>query len=352
MRVVVTGGTGNVGTSVVDALLRDDSVDEVVAIARRPVAERPRLRCVVADVGTDDLTPHLRAADAVVHLAWMFQPTHRPDTTWRANAVGTGELLDAAATAGVGAVVVASSVGAYSPAPGRRVDESWPTHSLPTAGYGREKAYVERLLDAFEERHPGIRVVRLRPSFIFQERAASEQRRIFAGPFLPASLLRPGLVPVLPWPKGLAFQALHASDVAEAYRVAVLSDARGAFNVAAEPVLDARTVAALFEARPVEVPGRAARAALNALWRLHVVPAEPALLDLVLGLPLLDTTRIRSELGWQPRVSSVDALREVISGMREGAGGGTPPLTPDSPSGRLDEMATGVGETNTVDPDA
>ena len=152
MRVVVTGGTGNVGTSVVDALLRDDSVDEVVAIARRPVEERPRLRCVVADVGTDDLTPHLRAADAMVHLAWMFQPTHRPETTWRANAVGTGELLDAAATAGVGAVVVASSVGAYSPAPGRRVDESWPTHSLPTAGYGREKANVERLLDACSTR--------------------------------------------------------------------------------------------------------------------------------------------------------------------------------------------------------
>jgi hypothetical protein len=70
------------------------------------------------------------------------------------------------------------------------VDETWPTHSLPSAGYGREKAYVERVLDAFEARHPDTRVVRLRPAFIFQRSAATEQRRIFAGPFLPNPLLQ------------------------------------------------------------------------------------------------------------------------------------------------------------------
>lgn len=351
MRVVVTGATGNVGTAVVQALLADDGVDEVVGIARRPTPERPGLRVVAADVGTDDLTPHLRGADALVHLAWMFQPTHRPTTTWQANAVGTATLLDAAAEAGVGVVVVASSVGAYSPGTGR-VDESWPTHSSPTAAYGREKAYVERVLDAFEQRHPSVRVVRLRPAFIFQRRAASEQRRIFAGPFLPASLIRPPLVPVLPWPSGLRFQALHARDVAEAYRLAVTTpEARGAYNVASEPVVDGAVVAGLLDARLLPVPTRAARVAVAGLWRLHAVPTEPALLDLALSLPLLDTSRIREELGWEPTVAGPDALREVLAGMREGAGGSTPPLVPDSPGERLREVATGIGETNDEGPD-
>lgn len=346
MRVVVTGATGNVGTAVVDALAADERVSEIVGIARRrPDQAHPAMRLVAADVAEDDLVPHLRGADAVVHLAWMFQPTHRPEVTWRSNAVGSTRLLDAVAEAGVGVVVHASSVGAYSPAPGRTVDESWPTHSLPTAGYGREKAYVERVLDAFEAEHPAVRVVRMRPGFIFQEQAATAQRRIFAGPFLPNPLLRRGRLPVLPWPKGLRFQTLHAVDVAQAYRLAVVDgSARGAYNVAADPVVDAEVVGDLLGARPVEVPGRLARAGLAGLWHLHAVPAEPALLDLVLGLPLLDTRRIRRDLGWRPAVSSVEALQEVLQGMLRYSGGPTPPLEADSLRGRLREVGTGMGE--------
>lgn len=350
MRVVVTGATGNVGTAVVDALAADRQVDEVVALGRRRPAETPDgVRFVEADVAGDDLTSLLTGTDVLVHLAWIFQPTHRPEQTWQVNAVGTARLLEAAGVARVGAVVHASSVGAYSPAPGRRVDESWATHSRPTAGYGREKAYAERLLDAFEARHPDVRVVRLRPSFIFQTSAATEQRRIFAGPFLPGLLLRPGRLPVLPWPRGLRFQALHAADVAEAYRLAVTSEVRGAFNVAAEPVVDGAVLAELLGAQPVTVPAAAARAGLAVLWHAHLVPAEPALLDLALDLPLLDTTRIRTELGWAPRTSSVDALREALAGMARGAGGATPTLAGDSVRGRLDELATGVGERYSTD---
>ena len=49
-----------------------------------------------------------------------------------------------------------------------------------------------------------------------------------------------------------------------------------------------------------------------------------------LGLPTLDSSRIRAELGWQPRYSGADALREVMEAMAEGAGGPTPPLQPMS----------------------
>jgi hypothetical protein len=118
--------------------------------------------------------------------------------TWQANAVGSARVFEAVSAAGVGVLVYASPVGAYSPGPGRRADESRPTHSVPAAASGREKAYVERLLDAFEARQPDTRVVRLRPAFIFQREAASEQRRIFAGLLLPGSRLRPGRLPVVP----------------------------------------------------------------------------------------------------------------------------------------------------------
>jgi nucleoside-diphosphate-sugar epimerase len=346
VRVVVTGGTGNVGTAVIERLLEDDTVTEVVGVARRrPSWQPPRTRWVEADVVTDDLAPVVQGADAVVHLAWAFQPTHDPYATWIDNVGGSIRVFEAVGAAGVPALVYASSVGAYSPGPDEgRVDESWPTHAWPTAAYGREKSYVERVLDTFERDHPSTRVVRLRPGFIFTRRAAEEQRRLFAGPFLPEVVLRRRALPVVPDLPGLRFQALHARDAGEAFHLAVVRDVRGAFNVAADPVLDAAALGELLGARPVSVPYPLARAAVAALWRLHLVPASPDLLDLVLSLPLMDTTRAREELGWQPTVSASDALAELIDAMGHGEGGPTPPLAADAGGpGRVRELATGVG---------
>jgi nucleoside-diphosphate-sugar epimerase len=264
--------------------------------------------------------------------------------TWRANVFGSQRVFDAAAEAGTPVVVHASSIGAYSPGPeDGPVDESWPTHSVPSAGYGREKAYVERLLDIFELAHPDVRVVRLRPAFIFKRASATEQRRVFAGPFLPGRLVRPGRLPVLPYPAGLHLQALHSADVAEAYHLAVTEDVRGAFNVAADEVLDGPALAEILGARPREVPRGLVRAAVAAGWHARAVPADPQLFDLFMDLPVIDTGRARRELGWSPRYSAQDAISELIEGIVSGAGGGTAPLAPDSPDRRLEELSHGVG---------
>jgi UDP-glucose 4-epimerase len=79
--------------------------------------------------------------------------------------------------------------------------------------------------------------VRLRPCFIFKPESASSQRRISAGPFLPARAVGRKWGPVVPDVPGLAFQAIHSADAAEAYRLAVRQTVRGPFNVAAGPVL-------------------------------------------------------------------------------------------------------------------
>lgn len=351
-RVVVTGASGNVGTSVVAALLREPGVRTVTAVARRqPVWAPPGVEWATADLGradaTERLTELLRGAGAVVHLAWMLQPSHDPRLTWRTNVLGTERLLRAVAAAGVPAVAVASSVGAYAPRPPGRgrmwADESWPTHGWPTAAYSREKAYVERLLDVFERDHPEIRVVRMRPCFTFKRTSAMEQRRLFAGPLLPNRLLRPALLPLLPDIPGLVFQAAHTDDVADAYVRAVARDVRGPFNIAADPPLDGPELARLLHARPVRTPRPLVRSALAAGWRLRMVPGSPQLFDALLRLPLLNTARARAELDWAPRYSGTEAMAEVLAGMREGAGMETPPLQARVPGGRLRELANAVG---------
>jgi nucleoside-diphosphate-sugar epimerase len=346
MRVVVTGASGNVGSAVVQELARQPQVEEVVGVCRRAHGWRPAgVRWVWADVAGDDLSRHLTGADALIHLAWLFHPMRRPTVTWHANVEGTKRVLEAVAHSETPAVVVASSVGAYAarhdPEP---VDESWPTDGVPQAAYSREKAYVERLLDLHERAHPELRVVRMRPAFIFQEAAATQQRRLFLGPFVPRSLLRPGRVPVLPLPRDLLFQALHTSDVARAYVSAALGDAAGPFNLAADPVLGPPELADLFGARWLPTPAPALRAAVAAGFRARLLPAAPELFDLLMSVPLMSTNRARNELEWSPTVSAVDAVRAFATAPAQPRSPGTPPLAQDtSGPARLRELATGVG---------
>lgn len=329
-RIVVTGATGNVGTSLVRLLSEDPGVESVLGLARRlPEWWPPKTEWSAVDLASEDtdLAEEFAGATAVVHLAWAFQPTHDPATTWRTNVLGSIRVFDAVAAARVHTLVHASSVGAYSPGPkDGTVDESWPTHGWPDAAYCREKAYLERTLDTYERRHRRVRVVRMRPAFLFKRESASEQRRIFGGRFLPGPLARPELLPFLPDIPGLRVQALHTDDAAEAYRLAIGSDVKGAFNLAAEPPVDAALLARMFDARPVRLPRTAARSAIAAAWGLHLFPASPHLFDAVLGLPLMDCTRAHTELNWHPHHTAPEILEEFVRGLQEGAGAETEPL--------------------------
>jgi nucleoside-diphosphate-sugar epimerase len=350
MRIVVTGATGNVGTSVLRALGADPRVTEIVGIARRrPRLERPRTTWVQADITSSPLSDLFAGADAVIHLAWLIQPSRDEAMLEAVNVHGTRRVFEAAAAAGVGALVHASSIGAYAPGPkDRAVDESWPASGIESSFYARHKAAAERALDAIEAAHPALRVVRLRPALIFKREAAAEIRRLFAGPLLPSPLLRPGLLPVLPLPAGLRVQAVHADDVAEAYRLAATEErARGAYNVAADPVLDARTLGRALGARTVAVPPGAVRAAADLSWRLRLQPTPPGWLDMGMAVPIMDTGRIRRELGWSPRRSADAALLELLGGIRDAAGAPTPPLDPHAGGRfRAREFLTGVGARN------
>ena len=344
MKIVVTGATGNVGTSVVRAL---GDADEIVGIARRrPAWQAPRVRWVSADVARDDLAPHFAGADAVIHLAWLIQPSRDGDELARVNVEGSRRVFEATARAGVKALVHASSVGVYSPGPkDRAVDESWPREGVETLFYARHKAQAERALDAVERANPRLRVVRLRPGLIFKREAGPEIRRLFAGPFLPAWLTRPGLLPLLPLPDRLVLQCVHGDDIGAAYRLAALSEhASGAYNIAADPVLDPDTLARVLKTRRVRFPERPLRTLASLTWRAHLQPAPPGWLDMGLRVPVMDTTRAREQLGWAPRHDAAYALREVLAGMRDPAGLDTPPLAPRA-GGRLRgrEVLTGVG---------
>jgi nucleoside-diphosphate-sugar epimerase len=351
VRVVVTGASGNVGTSVLRKLALHGKVAEIVGVARRlPSLQLPKTEWVAADIVRDELTPIFAGADAVVHLAWAIQPSRDEAKLHAVNVDGSARVFEAVARAGVAALVYASSVGAYSPGPkdDPGVDESWPTDGIPSSFYSRHKAAVERLLDRFEADNPKVRCVRLRPGLIFKSQSASEQRRYFAGPLVPTFLMHPRFIPVVPDTARLRFQAVHADDVAQAYCLAIVNDeARGAYNVAADPVLDPDRLAELLGARKVPVPGQLLRGAAAVTWRLRLQPSPEGWVDMALGVPVMSSTRIREELGWEPAKSGGQALLELLRGMRRTDGADTPPLRGGGSGAlRIREFLTGVGGRN------
>jgi nucleoside-diphosphate-sugar epimerase len=350
MRVVITGASGNVGTSVLHALAREPAVDSILGVQRRlPEMSFPKTEWALADIGKYDLVSLFRGADVVLHLAWAIQPSRDSEELHRINVEGSRRVFAAAGEAGVRALVYASSIGAYSPGPkDRAVDESWPTEGIETSFYSVHKAATERLLDEFEQAHPDVRSVRLRPGLIFKAEAATEIRRYFVGPFLPSPLVNPSLIPIVPDVERLRFQAVHSLDIGDAYRLAIVrDDARGAYNVAADPVLDPDELARVLRARKLPVPAAALRAGAAAAWRARLTPTPEGWVDMALGVPIMDTSRIRDELGWAPRHSSGSALLELLEGMRSRAGADTPPLAPGTTGPlRVRELATGIGRRN------
>lgn len=334
MRILVTGASGNVGTALLRRLV--PAGHEVVGVARRvpaPIGAYAGVSWAAVDLASASAAGRLaelaRGADAVVHLAWGFQPTHDPAYLLRLDVGGTEAVIDAALEAGVPHVVHMSSVGAYS-ARTRDVPvtESWPVGGIPSLPYSRHKAAAESLLDDLERRHgSAVTVARVRPSLIGQRAAASALLRYTVPSLLPGAAVK--LLPVLPLDRALAVQLLHADDVADAVVRILDRTAQGAYNLASDEVLRVPEIAAALRARPVHVPFRVLRAATSATWQARLQPVSPGWLDLAYSAPLLDSARARAQLGWAPTRTAPSVLAEVLDGMRHGSGAASAALRPD-----------------------
>lgn len=339
LTVAVTGATGNVGTALLRQLSRT-AVAQVRGLSRRrppDVAPYAGVAWSHTDLGTPEsatvLGSLLTGADAVVNLAWALQPGREPERLRQVNVEGTRRVLQAAGAAGVRHVVHVSSLGAYAPGPPHQaVTEDWPTTGVPSSQYSRDKVEVEQLVREFAAAHPDVTVTVVRPTLVLQADAASEIGRYFLGPLpLAAARVVPGSIASklpLPLPGDLHLGLVHADDVADALSRILDRRAGGAFNLSADPAMDADAIARALGTVRVPVPAPVLRAGLAAAFAAHLVPTEPGWLDIALGVPLLDSTRARQVLGWDPQHRGNRMLPEFVAALGRGAGADGPLLRP------------------------
>jgi nucleoside-diphosphate-sugar epimerase len=304
-RVALTGASGSLGRRVVAALCADARVASVLALDRVPFpGAHAKLESRVCDVRDPDLARHFAGCDSVVHLAFIVERGSRDAAETEAiNVGGTRNVCEAAARAGVGQIVYASSVAAYgfhADTDGVLLAEEAPLRGNDEFYYGRHKAANERWLDDFERRHPQVRVARLRPTIFLGE---GSPRR--------AGALRGRLHVALAGPEPRV-QITHEDDVAAAFVLAVAQRARGAFNVATEEPLTPREMGRAMGKRTLVLP-RAVLSLHRLAWRLGRVDVDPIWFDVAGGRSLVVSgAKLRKELGWKPRFeTSADVLRHL-----------------------------------------
>lgn len=332
MRIVIVGASGNVGTALLKRLAV--ATHELVGVVRRPpppsgVYERVRWHGL--DVADGQAAGELRkvfdSADAVVHLAWGFQPTRNTGYLRRVGVGGTSAVMQAADAARVGQLVHMSSVGTYAAGRyGQRVDETWSTAGISSSPYSQDKSAAEALLDQYERESgsDGVPVARMRPGFIVQRDAASGLMRYALPGYVP--MIAVPWLPVLPLDRRLCIPLVHAEDVAEAIARTIERRASGPFNIAAEPPITRKEVADALNAKPIHVSSGVLGTLVDLSWRTRLQPIDRGWLDLAFSVPLLDCSRAQRELEWQPRWSSTAALGDLIAGVKQQAHTASAPL--------------------------
>jgi nucleoside-diphosphate-sugar epimerase len=266
----------------------------------------------------DALAEAFAGADVVVHLAFLIISGKR-DITQAINVEGTLNAFRAAAAVGARRFVYASSIAAYgfhrdNPV---GITEEWPTRSAGRLFYAQEKAEVEQLLTAEAARHPDTDLYLLRPPIVLGPHAVGAKadlpeplrrlaRRVLGRDGrLPVPL--PVLVPELP------VQLIHQDDVGSALLQCVVgAGPPGAYNIAADDLMTVAEVVRELGLFVIPLPAGPAHGLARALARLPALPTVAGWVEAASHPAVMDTTRAKNELGWTPRHSAREALRETF----------------------------------------
>ncbi len=327
--VAVTGPTGEIGKSVVDALESEPDVDRIIGMARRPfdtvaagwVKTEYRQGDILDPAAVADL---IVEADVVVHLAYVIMGSH--EEAERINLAGSRNVFEAVVAAPrTRRLVYTSSVAAYgyhrdNPSP---ITEDVAPRGSDEHYYSRQKAQTEALLTDITG-GTELEVYVLRPCIVAGPRATA------LADFMPWNRLADrlsgftrGAAAALPLPRplvpdpGVRVQLVHQDDVAAAIAAAALGrGSPGAYNLAGDGEVSFSDILEAVGARGVRVPQALAVLAATIVAHTPRVPAVAEWVQVGRTSVVMDTGKAKRELGWRPRYRADQTLATMAAATR------------------------------------
>jgi UDP-glucose 4-epimerase len=328
LTVAVTGPTGEIGQTFIRALERTEGVGEIRGMARRPFDPASmgweRTTYVQGDILDREAVDELvDGADVVVHLAFIIFGDARE--TRSTNLEGSRNVFAATAASGAARLVYTSSVAAYgfhpeNPLP---LSEDVPPDGSESFYYSAQKAELEGALDEALAGTTTAAYV-FRPSIVGGPESPALVEHlpyVQASAALPAPLRR--LVDALPTPApvlpdfGVPLQIVHAEDVAQALVAGVLGHGKpGIYNLAASGEITLSDLAQEMGWNSIRLPKATVDLTGALVERFPFTPAGMQWIQALRVPVVMDTTRARRELGWEPAYDALETLRETVAGAR------------------------------------
>lgn len=306
-RVLITGGSGFLGSTVARALVGHPGVERVVSADLRPGPSRDGVIDALLDVtDAESVAPLLDAhrIDTVVHLAAIVNPGRDVGLEYRVDVEGTANVLAACVATGVGRVVVSSSGAAYGyhPDAPEWIDEDCPLRGNDAFPYARHKRLVEEMLATYRREQPALEQVVFRigtilgPTVRNQITALWDGRRILriAGSDSP-------------------FVFVWVDDVAAAMVRAVTEGPPGVFNVAGDGRMTVPEIARRLGKPQLVVPAGALAAALWAGRAVGLTEHGPEKVPFLRHRPVLANRRLKEVFGYTPRRTTAEAFEEYLA---------------------------------------
>lgn len=310
--VLVTGVSRDLGRRFARHVANDPDVDRVIGVdVVPPHGDIGRVSFIRADIRNPVIAKVIvkEDVDTVVHMSVIATPGRvgGRNTMKELNVIGTMQLLAACQQApGMRNLVVKSSTtvyGATNRDPGMFAEEKGPKQ-IPRTGYAKDVYEIEGYVRGFARRRPDVRVTTLRVANVIGPHVVSPLTSYFRLPVIPTVL---GFDPRM--------QFLHELDLFEVLRLAATQDIPGTFNVAGEGVLMLSQAIRRLGRPSTPMPAMAIAALGNALRRTRRSDFSPELIEFLTYGRGVDTTRMRTELGFEPAFSTPEAFSDFAAGL-------------------------------------
>ncbi|TGM72605.1 SDR family oxidoreductase [Leptospira mtsangambouensis] len=311
MRVLITGGAGYIGTTLIKHITKHFADWKILTTDIRPLQGLepiPHLEFQTLDISQRDEVIKLIQTwkpDSIVHLASIINPPagmseaiqHKIDVE------GTKNVLDGAILSQTQQVIITSSGAAYGYHKENKdwIEETDPIRGHSAFAYSRHKREIEEILSEYRIQHPGLKQLILRPGTILGATVNNLITDMFRKPFVMGV-----------WGHLSPFVFIWDEDVIQIITKGILEKKEGAFNLAGDGAMTLKEISSMIGKTYVPIPAFFLQAALFVLRLLRLTQYGPDQIDFLRYRPVLSNKQLKTVFGYTPKFTSKETFIQYL----------------------------------------